>query len=155
MSSWILNISKSGDSATSLDNLSNHFNSKKKGFTTFRHNFLCFSLCPLSIVLLQSTAERLSFLHPPSSYLYTLRFHPHPQAFSFPFSVLSAFPHSLERCVKPLTIFTALHWAFCRISMFRLYWKAQPTHSIPAVASPVVSRVEWWMPAPLMSWQQF
>ena len=51
LSRWILNISREGDSTTSLSSL---FQCSvtlrgKKFFLMFRRNFLCFSLCPLPL----------------------------------------------------------------------------------------------------------
>jgi len=53
VSSWVLNISKDEDSITSLCNLCQCLVilTAKKSFLTFRGNFLCFSLCPLPLVL--------------------------------------------------------------------------------------------------------
>ena len=60
LSRWVLNISREGDSTTSLDSL---FQCSvtlrgKKFFLMFRRNFLCFSLCPLPLVLWLGTTEK-------------------------------------------------------------------------------------------------
>ena len=60
LSRWVLNISREGDATTSLGNL---FQCSitlrgKKFFLMFRWNFLCFSLCPLPLVLLLGTTEK-------------------------------------------------------------------------------------------------
>jgi len=56
----VVNISREGDSTTSLGSL---FQSSvtlrvKKFFLMFRWNFLCFSLCPLPLVLSLGTTEK-------------------------------------------------------------------------------------------------
>ena len=60
LSRRVLNISREGDSTTSLGSL---FQGSvtlrgKKFFLMFRRNFLCFSLCPLPLVLSLGTAEK-------------------------------------------------------------------------------------------------
>ena len=60
LSRWVLNISREGDSTTSLGSL---FQCSvtlrgKKFFLMFRWNFLCFSLRPLPLVLLLCTTEK-------------------------------------------------------------------------------------------------
>jgi len=52
-SRWVLNISREGDSTTSLGSLGQGSIALrgKKFFLMFRRNFLCFSLCPLPLVL--------------------------------------------------------------------------------------------------------
>ena len=77
MSRRLLNLPKDGDSTTSLGNLCQCLVTltAKKCLLMFRANLLCFSLCPLPLVLsLGTTEESLtpSSLHPPSRYLYTL-----------------------------------------------------------------------------------
>ena len=98
MSRWILNISKSGHSTTSLRNLCQCLITLtvKKCFLVFRQNLPCFSLCPLPLVLSPDTTE--NSLAPSSlpllSYLYTLI--RSSQAFSslgWAVPALSAFPH--------------------------------------------------------------
>jgi len=77
-SRWVLNISREGDSTTSLGSL---FQCSvtlrgKKLFLVFRWNFLCLSLCPLPLVLSLDTTEKSlapSSRHPPLRYLYTFR----------------------------------------------------------------------------------
>ena len=59
-SRWVLNFSREGDSTTSLGNL---FQCSvtlrvKKFFLMFSWNFLCFSLCPLPLVLSLGTTEK-------------------------------------------------------------------------------------------------
>lgn len=71
VSTWFL-MSRERHSTTSLGNLC-QFSvnySVKKCFLTFRRNPLCFSLCPLSLVLLLGTTENsvpLNSLHPEDS----------------------------------------------------------------------------------------
>jgi len=60
LSRRVLNLSREGDSTASLGSL---FQCSvtlrgKKFFLMFRRNFLCFSLCPLPLVLLLSTTEK-------------------------------------------------------------------------------------------------
>jgi len=60
LSRWVLNISREGDSTTSLGSL---FQGSitlrgKLFFLMFSWNFLCFSLCPLPLVLSLGTAEK-------------------------------------------------------------------------------------------------
>ena len=60
LSRWVLNISREGDSTTSLGSL---FQCSitlrgKKFFLMFRWNFLGFSLCPLPLVLSLGTTEK-------------------------------------------------------------------------------------------------
>jgi len=60
LSRWVLNISREGESTTSLGSL---FQCSvtlrgKKFFLMFRQNFLCFSLCPLPLVLSLGTTEK-------------------------------------------------------------------------------------------------
>ena len=60
LSRQVLNISREKESTTSLGNL---FQGSvtlrvKKFFLMFRQNFLCFSLCPLPLVLLLGTTEK-------------------------------------------------------------------------------------------------
>ena len=59
----VLNISREGDSTTSLGSL---FQGSvtlrgKKFFLMFNWNFLCFSLCPLPLVLLLGTTENVTW----------------------------------------------------------------------------------------------
>ena len=56
LSRRVLNISREGDSTTSLGNLFQGFVTLrvKKFFLMFRRSFLCFNLCPLPLVLLLS-----------------------------------------------------------------------------------------------------
>jgi len=75
LSRRVLNISREGDSTASLGSL---FQGSvtlrgKKFFLMFRWNFLCFSLCPLPLVLSLGTTEKSlapSFWHPPLRYLW-------------------------------------------------------------------------------------
>ena len=74
LSRRVLNISREGDSTTSLGSLFQcSFTLRvKKFFFMFTWNFLCFNLCPLPLVLLLGTTpESLapSFWHPSLSYL--------------------------------------------------------------------------------------
>ena len=74
LSRRVLNISREGESTTPLGNL---FQSSvtlrgKKFFLMFSWNFLCFSLCPLPLVLSLGTTEKSlapSSWHPPWRYL--------------------------------------------------------------------------------------
>jgi len=56
----VLNISREGDSTTSLGSLCQcSFTLRgKKFFLMFRRNFLCFSVCPLPLVLSLDTTEK-------------------------------------------------------------------------------------------------
>ena len=56
----VLNISTEGESTTPLDSLFQCSISlrAKKFFPVFRYNFLCFSLCPLPLVLSLGTTEK-------------------------------------------------------------------------------------------------
>ena len=74
LSRWVLNISREGDSTTSLGSLGQGSVTLrgKKFFLIFRQNFLCFSLCPLPLILLLCTTEMNlapSSWHPPCRYL--------------------------------------------------------------------------------------
>ena len=74
LSRQVLNISREGDSTTSLGSLFQFSVTLrgKKFFLMFRWNFLCFSLCPLPLVLSLGTTEKslapFSW-HPPFRYL--------------------------------------------------------------------------------------
>jgi len=59
LSRWVLNISREGDSTTSLGSLfqCSVILRGKKFFLLFRWNFLCFSLCPLPLGLSMGTTE--------------------------------------------------------------------------------------------------
>ena len=70
LSRWVQNISREGDSTTSLGSLCQCSVTLKvkKFFLMFRQNFRCFSLCPLPLVLSQGTSEESlapSSWHPP------------------------------------------------------------------------------------------
>jgi len=58
LSRRVLNISREGDSTTSRGSLCQGSVTLrvKKFFLVFRRNFLCFSLCPLSLVVPQATS---------------------------------------------------------------------------------------------------
>jgi len=60
LSGWVLIISREGDSTTSLGSLGqcSIILRGKKFFLMFSWNFLCFSLCPLPLVLSLGTAEK-------------------------------------------------------------------------------------------------
>ena len=69
LSRRVLNISREGDSITSLGSL---FQGSvtlrgKKFFLMFSWNFLCFSLCPLPLVLSLGTTERV-WARPPDTH---------------------------------------------------------------------------------------
>ena len=76
MFSWVLNISKSGDSTTSLGSLFQCLTTLtvKKVFLMFKFNFTYFSLCPLLLLLSLVTTERRLTSSPsffsPVRYLY-------------------------------------------------------------------------------------
>lgn len=77
ISRWVSNISNGGDSTVSLDNLCQCLATliAKKYFLMLTENLLCFSLCPLSLVLSLKTPEGrlgLSSLHPPYRNLYKI-----------------------------------------------------------------------------------
>jgi len=58
-----LNISREGDYTTSLGSLGQgSVTLREKFFLTFSWNFLCFSLCPLPLVLSMGTTEMLYLL---------------------------------------------------------------------------------------------
>ena len=69
LSRRVLNISREGDSTTSLSSLfQGSINLRgKKFFLMFRRNFLCFSFCALPLVLSLGTSEKS--LAPPLRYL--------------------------------------------------------------------------------------
>jgi len=74
LSRWILNISREGDSTAPLGSLGQGSITlrMKKFFLLFSWNFLCFSLCPLLLVLSLGTTEKNlapSSWHPPFRYL--------------------------------------------------------------------------------------
>ncbi|XP_068775232.1 uncharacterized protein [Struthio camelus] len=74
----VLNISSQGDSTTSLGNLfpCSVTLTGKKFFLVFSWNCVCFSLCPLPLVLSLGTTEKSlapSSRHPPFRQFYTLR----------------------------------------------------------------------------------
>ena len=105
MSRKLLNISRDGDSTTSLCNLCQCLVTLTvtKCFLMFRGNLLCFSLCPLPFYLsLGTTGKSLapSSCHSLFRYLHTL--------IRFPLSLLFArlnSPNSLNLCYL-----RALHW---------------------------------------------
>ena len=111
----------------------------KKCFPMFKQNLLCFSLCPLSLVLSLDTTLALSSLHPPFRYLSTLM--RSPWHFSCPgWKVLpvSAFLH--RRDVPFLST------SYCPLAGVSsvcpcLYCSGEPRtgHRAPGVASPVTS----------------
>ena len=77
LSRWVWNISREGDSTASLGSLyqCSVILRGKKFFLMFSWNFLCFSLCPLPLVLsLGTTGKSLapSSWHPPCRYLEAL-----------------------------------------------------------------------------------
>jgi len=57
---WVLNISREGESTTSLGSLFQGSVTvrEKLFFLMFRQNFLCFNLCPLPLVLSLGTTEK-------------------------------------------------------------------------------------------------
>uniref|UniRef100_A0A8B9QH24 Glycoprotein endo-alpha-1,2-mannosidase n=2 Tax=Apteryx owenii TaxID=8824 RepID=A0A8B9QH24_APTOW len=100
----------------------------KEVFLMFKWNFLCFSLCPLPLILSLGTTEKSlapSSLDPPIRYLYLLiRI-----SLSLLFSRLNR-PSSLsffsyKQCSSPLIVFVALCWTCSSRSVSVLYWGAQ------------------------------
>ena len=72
---WLLSISKDGDSTTCLGNLCQCSVTRtvKKCFPMLRGNLLCFSVCPLPLVLSVGTTEKTlapSSLHSPFRCVY-------------------------------------------------------------------------------------
>ena len=129
MSRQLLSISKDGDYTPSPGNLCQSLVTLivKKCFLMFRQSLLCFSLCPLPLVLsLGSTEKSLtpSSVHPSCRYLYTLMRYPwvcSSPGWTVP--ALLACPRS--RCSSPLINFVAFHWALSCMSMSLLCWGAQ------------------------------
>ena len=76
LSRWVLNVSREGDSTTSLGSL---FQCSvtlrgKKFFLMFSWNFLCFSLCLLPLVLSLGTTEKsLAPLSQPTAGIYCIK----------------------------------------------------------------------------------
>jgi len=113
VSRQLLNISKDGDSITSLGNLCQRLLTLtvKKCFLTFRGNLPCFGLCPLPLVLSLGTTKKSrapSPSHRPFGYSHQFR-RSHP---SFLISRLNS-PSSLSlspsvRCSSPFIILAAL-----------------------------------------------
>ena len=60
LSRWVLNISREGDSPAPLGSLGQGSGTLrgKKFFLVFSWSFLCFSLCPLPLVLSLVTTEK-------------------------------------------------------------------------------------------------
>ena len=108
-------------------------------------NLLCFSFCPLPLVLSLGTTEKSlapSSLHFAFSYLYTLI----RSALSLLFSRLNS-PSALglsscERCFSPFDIFPVLHWTLQYVRVSLVLDKRSTGHSTPAIASSVLSRGE-------------
>ena len=125
LSRRILNISREGDSTTSLGNLfqCSVTHRVKKFFLMFRWNFLCFILCPLLLVLsLGTTEESGPILLTPTLQIFIT------STFSLVFFRLNK-PSSLsfssqDRCYSPL-ILVALHWTLSSSSSSFLKWVAQ------------------------------
>ena len=79
---------------------------------------LCFSLCPLPLILSLGTTERSlapSSLCPPFSHLYTLTRSPLSLLSSRLNSPSSLYLSSEERYSGPLVLFLALHWTLQRV----------------------------------------
>lgn len=150
--SWLLNISKDGDSMPSLVNL---FHTQSKNRTKhflfmFKQNFLHFTLCPLPLVLswvLQRTAWlcllyahiRCLLILVRSSWASSRLKSPSPLSLS-----------SFVRCFRPLITITALHWTHLSMSMSSLYGGAQDWTQQSSCVSPLLSRGEG--SAPLTCW---
>lgn len=103
-------------------------------FLILRRNLLCFSLCPLfsGPVTGHYWKKSGSVFEPSLQTLYTLS--RSPSALSSPRDRLN-WPRCLslshqKRCLGPFTIFAALHWALCSMSVSLLHWKARagPQH---------------------------
>jgi len=105
-----------------------HTHRVKKYFLMFRWTLLCFSLCPLPVVLSLGTTERslaLSASQPPCRYLYTLRRCPLIRLFSRLNSPSSLSPAAQETWSCCLVIFMAICWMLFSMSMSALCWGAQ------------------------------
>ena len=121
-----LNISREGDSTTSLGSLLQGSVTLrvKKFFLMFRRNFLCFSLCPLPLVLsLGTTGKNLapSFWNPPCRYLQDPL-----SVFSSPAKVKVSVVQGLAHRTKPLrswTSFPVLKSALASQSWGLLFWE--------------------------------
>lgn len=95
-----------------------------KVFLTFRQNFLCFSLCPLPLVLLWDTTRKSlgpSSLCPPFKYFYTLTISPLSLLLSMLNGSLSL--SSYGWCSSPFIIFVALSWTLSSMSISHLCWE--------------------------------
>ena len=116
---------------------------RKKEKVSLKQNFLCFSLCPLPLVLsLGTTGKWLApfSLHPPFRYVYTQLRSPWALLFSR-LNRLCCFSLSLYgRCFSPLTIFVGLCWVCSSMPLFLLYRGTQTGHSTPHVTSPAELR---------------
>jgi len=123
LSRWVLNISREGESTSSLGSL---FQGSvtlrgKKFFLMFKWNFLCFSLCPFPLVLLLAPLKRVwphpLDIHPSDIYKHILG----------PLSAFSRLnkPSSLSLSSSPLIILVALCWTLSSSSSSFLNWGAQ------------------------------
>ena len=104
----------------------------EKCFLMLRGNLLCFSLCPLPLVLLPGSTEKslaLSPLHPPQRYLYMLISYPIvlvSWTIASPDWAVPAFSASPHRRGAPVSSSSWPLWdSLCTISMSLLYWAAQ------------------------------
>lgn len=115
-------ISRDGDSTASLSNLHQCLVTcpftQKKCFLMFRQNLQCVTLCPLALVLSQSSTERCLVLrpfHPPS-----LKGAVHTDEIHFILHAELAQPsHSSLGCSSPIIHLSDLWWAPC------MSWLAQ------------------------------
>lgn len=118
-------------------------------FLVFRWNVLCFSLCPLPLVLSLSTTEQwlaLS-LFAPSLCIHCLRMHGPflpinvtPWAFSFGLNnPCSLSLSSQEWYFSPFVFFMAYFWMLSTVSMFSIPLWSSELDTIPGVAWTVLS----------------
>lgn len=95
----------------------------------YRGNILCFTLCPLPLVLAQGTTERAWF------HLYSLQAFIHAGKIPAELSLLQTDLSSpslspQERCCSSLDMLVTFCWALSSMSMRLFYWRAQnrPQH---------------------------
>ena len=90
----------------------------------FRGYLLCFSLCPLTLVLSLGNTEKSlapSPLHSATRYLYTqMRFPPEPSLLQTEQLIFS-----YKRCSRPLITFMALCWTLSSVCMSLLWARVQ------------------------------
>jgi len=122
----VLKISRAGESTTPLGSL---FQGSvtlrvKKFFLMFSWNFLCFSLCPLPLVLSLGTTEKSLAPSPDThpSDIYKVPSQPSLLQLNKPSSLSLS---SQDRYSSPLTIIVALRWTLSSSSSSFLNWGAQ------------------------------